>query len=287
MLVNLNEIYPMAKEKQIAIGAFNVISLENIMAILESAEKLEIPVILAFAQTHEENHVANLDVLGPIMVMMAKRSSVPVVVHLDHGINLDYIQEALDMGFSSVMFDGSSLPFEENVQLSQKVVDMAKPYGASVEAELGRMAGITLNHEGITENRQRNRANYTDPAQAAQFVKETKVDCLACSFGTVHGEYFTEPDLDFDLVKEIYDAIQIPIVMHGGSGVSHSDYKKVIQNGVMKINYFTYMDKAGAEAINAIAPMTYFHEAMQAGQRAMQKDVEKAMRCFANLEKGE
>lgn len=284
MLVTLKEIYPIAQEKQIAIGAFNVVALENIVAVIETAEKLNVPVILAFAQTHEENRVASLDVLGPIMVMAAKASGVPVAVHLDHGISEAYIEKALKMGFRSVMFDGSSLPFEENVEMTKRVVEMAHRYGASVEGEIGKMAGVTLNHEGITENRQSKRSNYTDPDQAKRFVEMTGVDCLACSFGTVHGEYFSKPDIDFELVKVLSEAAQVPLVMHGGSGVSHADYKRVIKNGVRKINYFTYMDKAGAEGINAIYPLQYYHEALHVGQKAMQKDIEAAMRCFANMD---
>lgn len=284
MLATLNDIFKMAEEKKIAIGAFNVVNFENILAVLDTAEKLNMPTILAFAQTHEENKVMDLDTIGPVMVLMAKQAKVPVVVHLDHGINLDYIEKSLKMGFTSIMFDGSALPYDENVEMTKKAVEMAHKYNVSIEAEIGKMAGITLNNEGITENRKSDRSNYTDPAEAKDFVEKTGVDCLACSFGTVHGEYFSEPNLDFDLVKELSDATGVPIVMHGGSGVSHEDYKKVIANGVRKINYFTYMDKAGGECASAVCPTKYFHDIAKAGQDAMQKDVESAMRCFVNMD---
>lgn len=284
MLVNLKEIYKLANEKKIAIGAFNVVNFENIQAILESAEKLNMPTILAFAQTHEENDIMDLDTIGPVMVVMAERAKVPVAVHLDHGVSLEYIEKSLKMGFTSIMFDGSALPYEENVKQTKQAVELAHKYGVSIEAEIGKMAGITLNNEGITENRASDRRNYTDPTEAKDFVQQTGVDCLACSFGTVHGEYFSEPNIDFDLVKELSDAAGVPIVMHGGSGVSHEDYKKVIANGVRKINYFTYMDKAGGEGVNAAGPFSYFREAAKAGKDAMQKDVEAAMRCFVNMD---
>lgn len=284
MLATLNDIFKMAEEKKIAIGAFNVVNFENILAVLDTAEKLNMPTILAFAQTHEENKVMDLDTIGPVMVLMAKQAKVPVVVHLDHGINLDYIEKSLKMGFTSIMFDGSALPYDENVEMTKKAVEMAHKYNVSIEAEIGKMAGITLNNEGITENRKSDRSNYTDSAEAKDFVEKTGVDCLACSFGTVHGEYFSEPNLDFDLVKELSDATGVPIVMHGGSGVSHEDYKKVIANGVRKINYFTYMDKAGGEGASAVCPTKYFHDIAKAGQDAMQKDVESAMRCFVNMD---
>ncbi|MDD7330693.1 MAG: class II fructose-bisphosphate aldolase, partial [Absicoccus porci] len=196
MLADLNEVFQIANEKKIAIGAFNVVNFEHIQAILEAAEKLNMPTILAFAQTHEENDIAYLEEMGPVMVLMAKRAKVPVVVHLDHGVDLDYIEKALKLGFTSMMFDGSSLPYEENVKMTQKAVALAKKYGVTIEAEIGKMAGITLNNEGITENRKSDRSMYTDPAEAKDFVEKTGVDCLAASFGTVHGEYFAEPNLD-------------------------------------------------------------------------------------------
>lgn len=284
MLANLHDVYKLANEKKIAIGAFNIVNFENILAVLDTAEKLNMPTIIAFAQTHEENHVMDLDTIGPVMVLMAQRAKVPVVVHLDHGVKLDYIEKAMQMGFTSVMFDGSALPYEENVKQTRNAVAMARTYGVTIEAEIGKMAGITLNNEGVTENRASNRDNYTDPAEAKDFVEKTGVDCLACSFGTVHGEYFSEPNIDFELVKELHEAAGVPIVMHGGSGVSHEDYKKVIANGVRKINYFTYMDKAGGAGVNAASPVSYFHEAAQAGQDAMTKDIESAMRCFVNMD---
>lgn len=284
MLANLNDVFKIANEKNIAIGAFNVVNFENILAIIETAEKLKVPAILEFAQTHEENHVMDLETIGPVMVLMAQRASVPVVVHLDHGVNLEYIEASLKMGFTSIMFDGSALPYEENVKQTTKAVEMARKYSASIEAEIGKMAGLTLNNEGVTENRATNRDHYTDPAEAEDFVKQTGVDCLACSFGTVHGEYFSEPDIDVALVSELRKAAGVPIVMHGGSGVSHEDYKNVIHHGVRKINYFTYMDKAGAQGVNDARPFTYFHDAAKAGQDAMQKDIEAAMRCFVNMD---
>ena len=176
MLANLNEVWKLADEKKIAIGAFNIVNFENILAVLDTAEKLNMPVILAFAQTHEENNVMNLDTIGPVMVLMAQRAKVPVVVHLDHGVNLDYIEKSLKMGFTSVMFDGSALTYEENIRQTKEAVALARKYGVSIEAEIGKMAGITLNNEGVTENRASDRRNYTDPAEAKDFVEKTGVD---------------------------------------------------------------------------------------------------------------
>ena len=129
MLANLNEVWKLADEKKIAIGAFNIVNFENILAVLDTAEKLNMPVILAFAQTHEENNVMNLDKIGPVMVLKAQRAKVPVVVHLDHGVNLDYIEKSLKMGFTSVMFDGSALTYEENIRQTKEAVALARKYG--------------------------------------------------------------------------------------------------------------------------------------------------------------
>lgn len=146
------------------------------------------------------------------------------------------------------------------------------------------MAGITLNNQGVTENRASDRSMYTDPLEAKEFVKRTGVDCLAASFGTVHGEYRQDPNIDFELVAALKRETGVPIVMHGGSGVSEEDYKRVIQSGVRKINYFTYMDKAGRDALDDLDHYHYFHEITQAGQLAMEENIEKALRCFSNLD---
>lgn len=283
MLVTLHELFKIAKEENIAFGQFNVTNYENISATLETAKKLGVPAMIAFAQTHEENDVATLDEMGPIMVLAAKQVDFPVCVHLDHGVDIDYIKRALDMGFTSVMFDGSTLPYEENIAETKKVVELAKQYNATVEGEIGKMAGITMDIDGKTENRKSDRSMYTDPMEAKNFVEKTGVDCLACSFGTVHGEYKAEPNLDFELVQEINEAIGVPIVMHGGSGVSDEDFRKCIQRGVRKINYFTYMDKAGGQGIkDAMGSTDYFHDFVKAGKDAMAKDIEAAMRVFCN-----
>lgn len=286
MLAKLCDVLALAQKQKIAIGAFNIVNFENIIAVLHAAEKLQQPVIIAFAQTHEENKVMDLSTIGPVMMLMAKQAKVPVVVHLDHGIHLDYIEKALQMGFTSVMYDGSSLPLEENIKQTKKAVTLARTYHAGIEAEIGKMAGITLNHQGITENRSSLRSNYSDPDEAKYFVEQTGVDCVACCFGSVHGEYFTKPKIDVALVSKLHEACGVGIVMHGGSGVQHEDYRRVIAAGVRKINYFTYMDKAGAKGVMDASPFTYFHEVAQAGVRAMQKDVESAMRVFTGIEEG-
>ena len=181
MLATLNQVLKIAEEKQYAIAAFNTPTLESLQAAVDKAEEHQVPVIVAHAQLHEP--VTPLSVIGPVMVALAKKASVPVCVHLDHGETLDYLKQALELGFTSVMYDGSALPYEENVANTKKAVAMAREYGANVEAEIGSLGKA----EGAGMAHENDPATYTDPSLAEQFVKDTGVDALACSFGTAHG----------------------------------------------------------------------------------------------------
>ena len=278
MLVNLVEILKMAEEKKCAIGAFNTPNLECVNAVLAAAEELKVPVILMHAQIHEE--FSPLETIGPVLVQSAKSAKVPVCVHLDHCETLAYMQQALDIGFTGVMYDGSTLPYEENLANTRKTVAMAKKYNCGVEAELGALAsreGGTANAAGPV---------YTDPDEAAAFCKETGIDALAPSFGTAHGIYKARPVLDLNRVKLISEKTGLPLVMHGGSGVSIEDYRTGIANGLRKINYYSYMSKAGTNAVKELLEkedVTFFHDLALAAERAMRLDAVKAMRIFAGL----
>lgn len=279
MLVTLNEILAMAEEKKCAYAAFNTPNLECITAVLNAAEKLNVPVMITHAELHEA--VAPLAVIGPVMVQAAKNAKVPVCVHLDHCETLSYMAEALKMGFTGVMYDGSTLPYEENVANTKIAVAMAKEYGVSVEAEIGQLAsregGLDANTGGPV---------YTDPDLAVKFCAETGIDALAPSFGTAHGIYKSTPVLDLDRVKVIAEKTGLPQVMHGGSGVSVADYHTAIRNGIRKINYYSYMSKAGVGAVKAMLEqqdVTFFHDLALAAQQAMEADAEKAMRIFCGL----
>ena len=276
MLVNLVEILKIAEEKKCAVGAFNTPNLECVLAVIAAAEKLEVPVIIAHAELHED--VAPLQKIGPVMVQAAKAAKVPVCVHLDHCETLSYMQEALEIGFTGIMYDGSTLPYEENLANTKKAVAMAKAYNCGVEAELGALAsreGGGANASGPV---------YTDPEEAVAFCKETGIDALAPSFGTAHGIYKSKPVLDLDRVKTIAQKTGLPLVMHGGSGVSPEDYRTGIANGLRKINYFSYMSKAGTNAVRELLDkedVTFFHDLALAAQKAMEADAERAMRVFA------
>ena len=288
MLATLNDVMKIAEEKKIAVGSFNTPNLEALQAVIEAAEELDLPVIIQFAQCHEP--WIPLAMIGPIMVNAAKKSKVPVCVHLDHGETLEYLQQALDMGFTSIMYDGSTLSYEENLENTKRAVAMATKTGASVEAELGSM-GRRESGAGDDSGENDDTKIYTDPHQAKVFVEETGIDALSCSFGTTHGIYLTQPKLDFDVVKNVRALTeQIPIVMHGGSGVSREDYRKAIEAGTRKVNYFTYMDKSGgnavAEYVNSVkeGEPLFFSSASMAARDAMKENVKAAMKMFALMD---
>ena len=322
MLINLKEILTIADHDNIAIGAFNTPNLECINAVIDAAERLNVPVIISHAELHED--VAPLAKIGPVMVQAAKAAKVPVCVHLDHCETLSYMKQALELGFTGVMYDGSTLSYEENLENTKKAVEIASKYNCGVEAELGAMAAreggeaasgkaavgeggkVASGKAAAGEGGQATSGKaasgkavsgkgrpfaptgpvYTDPDEAVKFCKETKIDALAPSFGTAHGIYKSKPILDFDRVKEISIRTRLPLVMHGGSGVSPEDYRKGIECGLRKINYYSYMAKAGTQAVAEklqAGNVLFFHDLALAAQKAMEEDVEKAMRVFAGL----
>ncbi|SDY06979.1 class II fructose-bisphosphate aldolase [Eubacterium barkeri] len=289
MLVTLKEISKKAMAEKYAVGAFNTVNLDSIRAVLDAAESLGQPVILQHAQLHES--IAPLDIIGPIMVEMARKATIPVCVHLDHGSDIGYLLRAMQLGFTSVMFDGSALPYDENVSLSKATAETAAMYGVSVEAELGRV----LRPEGGGEPDPSDavltpEACYTKPDEAAAFVAKTGIDALAIAFGTAHGVYDVKPVLDVDRVALIRDAIDMPLVMHGGSGVTDDEFHKAIAGGITKVNYFTYMGLAGGNAVrrylaeNADRENIRYDEMSEVARLAMEADAAHAIGIFAGLE---
>lgn len=274
MLVSLKEILKIAEAKKIAIGSFNTPNLESLTAVLDAAEKTNSPVIIMHAQVHEEMGICKLDTIGEIMVLLAEKASVPVCVHLDHGTDLAYLKKGLDIGFTSIMYDGSELSYEENYANTCVAVEMAWKYGASVEAEIGSMGARESGGAGGD-------SVYTDPDTAKVFAESTGIDALACAFGTAHGLYLKTPKLDFDRLAKIDSLVDIPLVMHGGSGVSPEDYKKVVELGIRKINYYTYMAKAGGAGAVSLADKTFYHDITVAAKNAMEKDVIEAIKLFS------
>lgn len=277
MLVSMKQILADAQRGDYAVGGFNCPGLEYVLAVIRAAEDCGKAVILSFPQVHERT--VPLSVIAPVLLRAASESGVPVCVHLDHGSDIDYISRALELGFNSVMYDGSKLPLEKNIENTRAVAELARRYGADVEAELGGIAG---DEAGISAGETASAA-LTDPDEAVRFVRETGVGSLAASIGTAHGFYTAPPKLDFDRIEEIRRRTGVPLVMHGGSGVSEADYALAISKGIRKINYYSYMAKAGVDGVRALLrkeSVNYFHELASAATEAMKEDVKNAIRLF-------
>ncbi len=277
MLVTLKEILKIAEARKCAIGSFNTPNMTSARAIIAAAEELNEPVIIMHAQVHEEMGLCKMEEVAPMMLYFADKATVPVCVHLDHGTDLDYVKRGLDLGFTSVMFDGSNLDEELNLAHTCIARELSLAYGASLEAEIGSMGA----RESAGADEESPESIYTDPEEARAFVEETGVDALACAFGTAHGVYLKAPKLDFPRLERINSLVDVPLVMHGGSGVSVEDYKKVIGLGIRKINYYTYMAKAGAAAVAALPDKTFWHDIEVAAINGMKEDVKSAISVFA------
>lgn len=282
MLVNLKEILKIAEEEKSAIGMFNATGFDSLQAVVGAAEELNRPVIIAHAEVH--NVYNDISMVGPAMVAVAQNAKVPVCVHLDHGTSLDMVYKALRLGFTSVMMDASALPYEENLALTKQITEASHAMNVSVEAELGR---LVTGEAGSGETMQNAKAEdfYTRPDEAEAFCRATGIDALAIAFGTAHGFYTAQPKLDFEVVKNCAEATGLPLVMHGGSGVSDDGFKKAIENGIRKINYYSYMSKAGYTAAKAViedGKTNYLHDVEYAATQAMKEDVKKAIKVFSN-----
>lgn len=226
------EILLDAQKNGYAVGAFNVNNMEGIQAIIGAAEELNSPVIIQASQGGLK--YAGVEYIAALGKLAANSSKVPVALHLDHGTDFEQVMQCIRNGFSSVMIDGSRFPLDENIAFTKKVVEIAHMVGVSVEAELGKIGG-TEDHITVSEKD----ATFTNPQEAKRFVEETGVDYLAIAVGTAHGVYEGEPKLDFDRIEEIRNIIDIPLVLHGSSGVPEASLKKAISLGVCKINIDT------------------------------------------------
>lgn len=281
MLVGLKEILKTAEEKKCAVGMFNATGFDSLQAVIGAAEELDEPVILAHAEVH--NVYNDISFVGPAMIAAARNASVPVCVHLDHGVTMKMVCRALRLGFTSVMIDTSALPFEENLRVTKEVTRIAHDMGADVEAELGR---LVTGEDGKKETDADPSEFYTRADEAARFARETGIDALAVAFGTSHGFYKAQPKLDFRVVRDCAAATGLPLVMHGGSGVSDEGFRKAIEAGIRKINYYSYMSKAGydaAAAAIASQKYKYLHDVEYAAMQAMKEDVKRAISVFSGI----
>ncbi len=244
MLVTMNEILLPAKQGGYGVGFFNAVNVEMARAIIGAAEELKSPVIVGTAEILLP--IMELQYVADYLIPMAKRASVPVCVHYDHGLTFERCMQALRLGFTSVMYDCSTAGYEENVEQVAKMVEICHAMGATVEGELGHVG----DNEG--QGRLENPSDYyTDPDTAADYVKRTGVDALAVAVGNAHGEYKFPPKLDFGRIETIAEKTGIPLVLHGGSGLSDDDFKTAVKKGICKVNIFTDVDKAGKAGIEA------------------------------------
>jgi len=246
-LVTLEEILRSTRKEKYAVGSFNAANHSMAEAILSVSEELGLPVILGLAEV--QFRYVDLERFVPYLRQRIEGMATPVALHLDHGLSLETVYRGLDLGFSSVMIDASSFPYEENVALTRQVVRRARSYGASVEAELGQVGGGEGNLEQGTEA---DAAGYTDPSQARDFVENTGIDALAVSIGTVHGPFKGKPRLDLERLAEIRSLVEVPLVLHGGSGLSEDDFRRAVACGISKINVFTETSLGAAGALREL-----------------------------------
>jgi len=235
--VSVAELLQKAEAGGYAVGAFNANNMEIAQAIVEAAVAERAPVIIQASQGAIS--YAGLDYIVALATVAASKADVPVALHLDHGTDLKQVEQCINGGFSSVMYDGSKLPLEENIAVTRRVIEMARPRGISVEAELGKIMG-TEDDISVDERE----ALFTDPDEAEYFVRQTGVDSLAVAIGTAHGQYKGEPKLDFERLKKIREKTRIPIVLHGSSGVPDDAIREAIALGVRKINIDTNIREA-------------------------------------------
>jgi len=244
MLVNMNDILLPAKEGKYGVGFFNAVNVEMARAIIETAEELKAPVMIGTAEVLLP--AMELDLVANYLIPMAKKATVPVCVHYDHGLTFERCMQAVKLGFTSVMYDCSTAPYEENITKVAEMVKICHAMGVTVEAELGHVgdnagSGKLTNPEDY----------FTDPDTAVDYVKRTGVDSLAVAVGNAHGDYAFPPKLDFDRIQIISEKTNLPLVLHGGSGLADADFKNAVRLGVSKINIFTDIDKAGKAGVEA------------------------------------
>ena len=287
MLVNMKEILETAEKNQYAIGCINTPNVETIRAVIGAAEELNTPVIIDHAQVHDS--LIPIERIGPEMIAYAKKAKVPVCVHLDHGSDYNFVMRAIRVGFPSIMYDCSELPYEENLKNVKEFTKIAHNLGITVEAELGIMASSEEDsHGGKALTNEEIRKYFTDPEQAAEFAERTGCDALAVCFGTMHGIYAEPPKLDITRVTEIRAALpqNCRVVMHGASGVEFSEVQNAINAGCSKINYYSYMAKATTKFVMEKTAETNgkipYHELQEAAFEFMKDYAKNVIKAFKN-----
>lgn len=278
-LVPMKKLLENAEKNNIAVGAFSVGNMEMVMGAVAAAEELNMPIILQIAECRLKN--SPLELMGPMMLSAAKNSKVEIAVHLDHGLRFETVQKALEMGFTSVMFDGSTLPLEDNIKAVKQVKEMADKYGATVEAELGVVGGNEGDgaaHEILC----------TNPDDAKLFCDETGVDALAVAIGNAHGNYPVLPNLRFDVLDDINKMVDAPLVLHGGTGITDEMFQQAIMLGVRKINIATAsFDSLAKYALDYCKPLekaNYFELSKQESI-GVYENVKRHIKVFSFMER--
>ncbi len=261
-LVTMKKLLEQASKERRGVGAFSVGNMEMVKGAVQAAEEMNTPIILQIAEVRLPH--SPLALMGPMMVQAAKEAKVDVAVHLDHGLTVETVKKALELGFTSVMFDSSNYSFEENIERTKEVAELAKGYGATVEAELGLVGG---SEDGSEDHGIR----CTDPEDAKIFCERTGIDALAVAIGNAHGNYPVAPTLAFDVLEEIEKRTEVPLVLHGGSGITDDDFRRAISLGIVKVNIatasFNQLTKRAEEYFQTEGAHNYFklNEAMVQG----------------------
>ena len=292
MLVNMKEILEVAEKEGYAIPCINTPNEETVRAVIGAAEELNTPIIIDHAQVHDS--LIPIERIGPVMLRYAKEARVPVCVHLDHGSDYEFVMRAIKVGFPSIMYDCSALPYEENLANVKKFVQIAHAAGITVEAELGVMASTEEDTHGEVDAESRVLTNedikefFTEPEEAKAFAEETGCDALAVCFGTMHGIYAEPPVLDIDRVKALRAAIPdtCRVVMHGASGVEFDQVQNAITAGCSKVNYYSYMAKAAtkfvADKVAETEGKIAYHELQEAAYEFMKGYAKDVISAFKN-----
>ncbi len=272
MLVNFKELLKDAKAKKYAVGLFNTTDTDMLQAVIEAAEQTKSPVIIGTAEVLLP--AGELKLIAPSVIAAAKRASVPVVVHYDHGLTFPRCMEALQLGFSSVMFDGSAGEYDKNIADTAEIVKICHGFGASVEGEIGHVGQASSCDNDVT-------AGYTKVEEACDYIAKTGVDALAIAIGTAHGAYKSKPKLDLQRLSEIAAATDVPLVLHGGSGLTDDDFRNAIAHGISKMNIFTDLCLAGNRAMQmGLEQGLDYLSIRNLKVEEMKKDVIKKMELF-------
>ena len=285
MLVTMNEVLYDAKKGHYAVGLFNAVNLELARGIIAAAEQTGSPVIMGTAEVVFP--YGPLEEVSYYLLPMAKKAKVPVVIHLDHGLRKETCLKALELGFTSIMYDCSTDSYDENVRKVKEMADIAHSFGATIEGELGHVGDNEGSAEGSSHLADPSKY-FTDPKMAKDYVEKTGIDALAIAVGNAHGAYKLPPKLDFERIRTIAKTVNVPLVLHGGSGLTDNDFKQAIQEGISKVNIFTDINVAAVKAeFSKFTDMNKgIIDLIPAAVEAIKQETMKKMELFGSVEKG-